>query len=68
MKKKLLIFDLDGTIADTIWSIRDGVNLAMDKHGLPRHDYEKIRTLLGMGRVSLSACVSPRKNGAMLIL
>ena len=33
MIKRLLIFDLDGTIADTIYSIRDGVNLALDKYG-----------------------------------
>ncbi len=49
MKKKLLIFDLDGTIADTIYSIRDGVNLAMDKHGLPRRTYEDIRAAIGNG-------------------
>ena len=35
MKLKLLIFDLDGTIADTLYSIRDGVNIAMEKYGLP---------------------------------
>ena len=49
MKKKLLIFDLDGTIADTIYSIRDGVNMAMDKYGFPRRDYEQIRRSIGNG-------------------
>ncbi len=49
MKKKLLIFDLDGTIADTIYSIRDGVNLAMDKYGLPHRSYEDIRAAIGNG-------------------
>ena len=49
MKKKLLIFDLDGTIADTIYSIRDGVNLAMDKYGFPRRSYEDIRAAIGNG-------------------
>ena len=63
MKKKLLIFDLDGTIADTIWSIRDGVNLAMDKHGLPRHDYEKIRSSIGNGaRELIRLCVPEEKR------
>ena len=40
MKKKLLIFDLDGTIADTIWSIREGVNLALDLYGYKNRSYE----------------------------
>ena len=49
MKKKLLIFDLDGTIADTIYSIRDGVNLAMDKYGFPHRSYDDIRAAIGNG-------------------
>jgi phosphoglycolate phosphatase len=58
MKKKLLIFDLDGTIADTIWSIRDGVNLAMDKYGLPRKEYEDIRAAIGNGaRLLIKRCI-----------
>jgi phosphoglycolate phosphatase len=58
MKKKLLIFDLDGTIADTIWSIRDGVNLAMDKYGLPRKEYEDVRAAIGNGaRLLIKRCI-----------
>lgn len=49
MKKKLLIFDLDGTIADTIYSIRDGVNLAMQKYGFPERTYEDTRDAIGNG-------------------
>ena len=49
MKKDTVIFDLDGTIADTIYSIRDGVNMAMDKYGFPRRDYEQIRKSIGNG-------------------
>ena len=49
MKKRLLIFDLDGTIADTIYSIRDGVNMALRKHGFPERDYEQTRAAIGNG-------------------
>lgn len=49
MNKKLLIFDLDGTIADTIYSIRDGVNLALELYGYPTRDYEQIRRAIGNG-------------------
>ena len=46
---KLIILDLDGTIADSIESIRDGVNLAMEKHGFPQRTYEDIRRAIGNG-------------------
>ena len=49
MKKKLLIFDLDGTIADTIYSIRDAVNLTMRKYGFPERTYEQTRDAIGNG-------------------
>ncbi|MBQ9783431.1 MAG: HAD family hydrolase [Clostridia bacterium] len=45
----LLIFDLDGTLADTIGGIRDGVNLAMQKYGYPQRSYEEIRLAIGNG-------------------
>ena len=49
MKKKLLIFDLDGTLADTIGSIGDAVNLTLDKYGMPRRSYEEVRRAIGNG-------------------
>jgi len=49
MKTKLLIFDLDGTIADTIYSICDGVNLTMNKYGFPERTYAQTREAIGNG-------------------
>ncbi len=46
---RLLIFDLDGTLADTIWSIREGVNLAMKKHSFPEKSYDETRMNVGNG-------------------
>ncbi len=46
---KLVILDLDGTIADTIGSIRDGVNLTMKKYNMPERSYEEIRLAIGNG-------------------
>ena len=46
---KLLIFDLDGTLADTIESIREGVNIVMERHGFPKRSYEEIRLAIGNG-------------------
>ena len=62
MKKRLLIFDLDGTIADTIYSIQDGVNMAMDKHGFPRRSYEEIRQAIGNGARELIRLSLPEYN------
>ena len=64
MKKKLLIFDLDGTIADTIYSIRDGVNMAMDKYGFPRRSYEDIRAAIGNGARELIRLSMPESARA----
>ena len=46
---RLLILDLDGTLADTIDSIREGVNLAMEKYGFPTRSYEEVRLAIGNG-------------------
>ncbi len=48
-KIKLLIFDLDGTIADTIWSIREGVNMTLESYGMPTRSYDEIRMAIGNG-------------------
>lgn len=47
--KKLLIFDLDGTIADTLYSIRDGVNMCMEHYGFPTRSYDEVRAAIGDG-------------------
>lgn len=49
MKKGLLIFDLDGTLADTIESIRAAVNMTFAAHGMPQRSYEEIRLAIGNG-------------------
>lgn len=46
---KLLILDLDGTLADTIESIREGVNIAMNKYGYPERNYDEVRRAIGNG-------------------
>lgn len=63
MKKKLLIFDLDGTIADTIWSIREGVNLALALHGYESRSYEQIRDAIGNGAYELIRRSLPTEAG-----
>ena len=46
---RLLIFDFDGTLADTMYGIMDGVNMVMEKYGLPKHTYDNIVSYIGNG-------------------
>ena len=50
---KLLIFDLDGTIADTIEAIANGLNLTMKNYGFPTHDCDTVRAMVGNGARNL---------------
>ena len=66
---KLLILDLDGTLADTIESIREGVNIAMNKYGYPERNYDEVRRAIGNGareliRLSMPA---PERSDAELV-
>ena len=47
--QKLLIFDLDGTIADTLYSIRDAVNMCMEHFGFDERSYSEVRAAIGNG-------------------
>ena len=46
---KVIIFDLDGTVADTIYAIREGVNLTMSALGYPEHTYEEVLGFVNFG-------------------
>ncbi len=62
--KKLLIFDLDGTLADTIPSIRRAINLTMKHYGYPEKTYEDIRHAIGNGAFKLIERIIPRELSA----
>ena len=47
--KKLVIFDLDGTLLDTIADLATATNHALKQLGYPCHDTETIRTYVGNG-------------------
>ena len=46
---KLVIFDLDGTLLDTIADLAESANYALKQLGYPTHDVETIRTFVGNG-------------------
>ncbi len=49
MKFNSVVFDLDGTLLDTLGDLRDSVNYALEKNNLPKRTTEEIRTFVGNG-------------------
>ena len=46
---KTYIFDLDGTLLDTLQDLADSVNYALKEHGMPTHSKDAIRGFVGNG-------------------
>ena len=47
--KKLLIFDLDGTLLDTLEDLKSAVNFSLKKFGFPQRTTEQIEKSMGNG-------------------
>jgi phosphoglycolate phosphatase len=53
MSFNAIIFDLDGTLLNTLGDITDSVNRILSHEGFPNHNEEKIRSFIGHGIKSL---------------
>ncbi len=51
--RRAVIFDLDGTLADTLGTIAEVVNFALTQLELPTHELDAFRTMVGDGIVKL---------------
>ena len=60
MQYKTLIFDLDGTLLNTITDLANAVNFALEKHGYPTHTEAAITRMVGNGVELLVARALPR--------
>lgn len=49
MKIKCCIFDLDGTLINSLYDLADAMNYALAQSGFPTHDREKYRFMVGSG-------------------
>ncbi len=49
MKYKLVIFDLDGTVLDTLGDLCNSVNFALKSYNLPERSLDEVRTIVGNG-------------------
>ena len=46
---KAAVFDLDGTLLDTLADLGDSMNRVLKRHDLPVHDYEAYKYMIGDG-------------------
>ena len=53
MAYKAAIFDMDGTILDTLGDLRDSVNAALRREGFPERTLEEVRSFVGNGAAKL---------------
>ena len=49
MKYNTYIFDLDGTLLDTLQDLAASVNFALRTHGMPEHSLDDVRRFVGNG-------------------
>lgn len=49
MKYSTIVFDLDGTLLDTLEDLRDSVNYALGKNNMPERTLDEIRSFVGNG-------------------
>ena len=60
---KLAIFDLDGTLVNSLYDLADAVNKALSDNGLPAHKYEEYRYFVGNGAKKLIERALPAGSG-----
>lgn len=68
MKFKAIIFDLDGTLLDTIKDIADSMNTTLEKLGYPPHKIEDYYYFVGEGMEVLCRKVLPAHNNSSEII
>jgi len=60
MKYKAVLFDLDGTLLDTLTDLTNSVNLTMEECGYPTRTPREIRSFLGNGaRILVESAMPP---------
>jgi phosphoglycolate phosphatase len=62
VKFKAVLFDLDGTLLDTLQDIADSTNQALCQLGFPQHELESYRYFIGDGREALAMRALPEQH------
>ena len=59
---KAVLFDLDGTLVDSLKDLADSVNFALEKNGFPTHSLDKFNYFVGDGMVKLIERALPQNT------
>jgi len=62
MKPEAVIFDLDGTLVDSIGDIADLMNDLLSESGYPLYTYDQYKQLVGKGLLNLAQNVIPSES------
>jgi phosphoglycolate phosphatase len=62
MPYRAVLFDLDGTLLDTLRDVADSTNYVLAKSGLPQNELEAYRYLVGGGRRVLASRALPEDH------
>ena len=60
MRVQAILFDLDGTLLDTLEDLADSVNHILGKYGFPLREKEEVRISLGNGSERLMRGMLPQ--------
>lgn len=64
MKYNTIIFDLDGTLLNTLDDLKDSLNYALNKHGYEARTLEEVRSFVGNGVQKLVERALPAETSA----
>ncbi|MDA0871573.1 MAG: HAD family hydrolase [Firmicutes bacterium] len=64
--KKAILFDLDGTILDTIKDIHQAVNIGLKTYGYQDVTVDKVKKSVGSGAMQMIALCAPSANQEMV--
>ena len=63
-----ILFDLDGTLLDTLEDLKGSVNYALEQFGYPKRSLEEIRQFVGNGAAQLMARAVPGGENSQPVL
>ena len=67
MKIKAVLFDLDGTLMNTLEDLTDSTNYILEKHNFPKRTIKEIRSFVGNGIKKLMERAVPQNTDEKII-
>ena len=61
---KAVLFDMDGTVLDTVGDLTDAINISLEKFGFPVRSQEEVKSFLGKGPAHFVNCAVPEGTDA----